>query len=185
MRHWLWFIVAGLAAVGGLVAAFLYLSPRIGAVDAGMQRVVVPGSAGLQFDKPGAYTIFHEQRSLVDGRYYESTGVSGLAVALVQQPSGAAIRLVRPSFSSEYSIGVRHGTSFLVFTLDRPGAYLLTTALPDGRDEPKTVLAIGQSTMGAMFSLIGTALAIAGSGFAIALAIVAVTLRQRNQAKKD
>ena len=45
MRSPVWFVVAGLIAVAGFAGAAFYLMPRIAAADAGMMRVVVPGTA--------------------------------------------------------------------------------------------------------------------------------------------
>ena len=42
-----------------------------------MIRVVVPGNAVLTLDKAGRYTIYHEKKSTVDGRYYASETVNG------------------------------------------------------------------------------------------------------------
>src|SRR4029453_8101884 len=58
-----WFLVAGLIAVGAIVAAIVLVvvafsdyESRINAFD----RVRVPGTMQVQIDKPGGYTIYHE-----------------------------------------------------------------------------------------------------------------------------
>ena len=78
MRSPLWFVVAGLIALAGFAGALFYLVPRLGAADSAMIRVVVPGTAVLTLDKAGRYTIYHEKKSTVDGRYYASETVNGL-----------------------------------------------------------------------------------------------------------
>src|SRR4026209_1626844 len=93
MRSRLWYVVAGVIALAGLVTAALYVVPRIGMVDQGAIRIVMPGSAVLGLDTPGSYTIFHERRSVVDGRYYASDSVDGLKVTLADPrgpPGGPA-----------------------------------------------------------------------------------------------
>src|SRR5437868_3163039 len=90
MRSPLWFVVAGVIAIAGFVAAGLYLWPRLGSIDAGMIRVVVPGHAMLDLGKAGTYTIFHEKQSVVDGRFYASDSVSGLRVDVIAEATGAA-----------------------------------------------------------------------------------------------
>src|SRR3954469_17949926 len=110
MRSPLWFVVAGVIALAALGGAAHYLMSRIGTLDALLVRVVVPGSSVLALDKPGAYTIFHEQKSFVDGQYYASKSVEGLRVVLVAEAGGgAAVKLDEPSGSSSYSIGNREG----------------------------------------------------------------------------
>jgi hypothetical protein len=178
MKSPLWFVVAGLIAIAGFVAAGLYLWPRIGSVEAGMIRVVVPGSASITLDKPGTYTIFHEKQSVVDGQYYASDNVAGLRVDLVAEASGAHVRF-ESSTSASYSMGSRQGASIFDFTVDQPGRYRLTASLASGQ----AVLAIGQSVLRSIFALVGGTIAIAFAGLAIAGIIVALTIWQRMKAK--
>jgi hypothetical protein len=178
MKSPLWFVVAGVIAIAGFVAAGLYLWPRLGSIDAGMIRVVVPGNAMLDLGKAGTYTIFHEKQSVVDGRFYASDSVSGLRVDVIAEASGAAVRL-EPTTSTSYSMGSRQGTSIFAFTVDQPGRYRMTTGLAGGQ----AVLAIGQGTFGAIFALVGGTIAIAFAGLALAGIIVALTLWQRMKAK--
>jgi hypothetical protein len=180
MRSPLWFVVAGLIAIAGFVAAGFYLWPRLGAVEAGMIRVVVPGNATLTLDKPGTYTIFHEKQSVVDGKYYASDKVSELRVDLVGEAGGAPVRIVEPSTSTSYSMGNRQGASIFAFTIDQPGRYRLTTGMTGGQ----AVLAIGQGTFGTIFALIGGTIAIAFAGLAIAGIIVALVIWQRSKSPK-
>jgi len=179
MRSPLWFVVASLIAVAGFVAAGLYLWPRLGSVDAGMIRVVVPGNATLDLGKAGTYTIFHEKQSVADGRFYASDSVSGLRVDVIAEATGAPVRL-EPATSTSYSMGTRQGTSIFAFTVDQPGRYRLTTSLAGGQ----AVLAIGQGTFGAIFALVGGTIATAFAGLALAGIIVALTLWQRMRAPK-
>jgi len=178
MRSPLWFVVAGLIAIAGFVAAWLYLWPRLGAVDEGMIRVVVPGSATLDLVKPGKYTIFHERQSVVDGQFYASDSVAGLRVGLIAEGTNAPVR-IEPGTSTSYSMGSRQGSSIFAFTIDRPGRYRLTTSLTNGQ----AVLAIGQGMVGAIFSMVGMTIAIAFGGVAIAGIIAGLTIWQRMKPK--
>lgn len=177
MRSPLWFVVAGVVAIAGFVGAALYVLPRVGSIDAGLIRVVVPGSAILVLDKPGTYTIFHEKRSVVDGQFYASESLPGLRVELASDSGGAPVRVVEPSTSTSYSIGDREGASIFAFTVDQPGRYRLTTRMASGR----AVLAVGQGTFAAIFVLVGGGLAIAFAGLAVAGIIVALTIWQRSK----
>jgi hypothetical protein len=174
MRSPLWFVVAGLIAIAGFGAAGLYLWPRLGTVDAGMIRVVVPGSATLDLAKPGTYTIFYERQSVVDGQYYPSDSVAGLRVGLIAEATSAPVR-VEPATSTSYSMGSRQGSSIFAFTADRPGRYRLITSLSNGQ----AVLAIGQGMVGTIFAMVGMTIAIAFGGLAIAGVIVGLTIWQR------
>jgi hypothetical protein len=181
MRSPIWFVVAGLIALAGFVAAFFYLTPRIAAADAQMTRIVVPGDAVLALDKPGVYTIYHEKKSTVDGRYYASDSVSGLSLRLTADSTGEPVKLVEPSTSTSYTIGSRSGTSIFAFTLDQPGRYRLAANLAGGRREPPAVLAIGQGAFSALLSAILGAIGITFTGLAVAGVIVFAVLWQRSK----
>jgi hypothetical protein len=184
MRSVVWFVVAGLIAVAGFVGAVLYLMPRMGAAEAGMMRVVVPGNAVLMFDKPGPYMIYHEKKSTVDGRSYASDNVDGLSLGLTADETGAHVSLVEPRTSMSYTIGNRSGSSIYAFTLDHPGRYRLAANLASGRADAQAVLAIGQGTFGAMVRTLFGALAISFAGLGVAGAIVFTVLWQRSKAKR-
>lgn len=182
MRSPLWFVVAGLIALAGFAGALFYLMPRLGSADAGMIRVVVPGSAVLTLDKAGGYTIYHEKKSTVDGRYYASETVNGLRLRLTDDATGAPVNLTEPAVASTYAIGNKSGSSIFAFAIDQPGRYRLAADLAGGRSEPKAVLAVEQGMLGEMFSLIFGTMAIAFAGLGIAGAIVLVVLWRRSKA---
>ena len=184
MRSPVWFVVAGLIALAGFVGAALYLMPRLGAAEAGLMRVVVPGTALLVFDKPGPYMIYHEKKSTVDGRYYASENVDGLGLALTAEATGAPVKLDEPKTSMSYTFGNRSGSSIYAFTLEQPGRYRLASNLAGGRGDAKAVLAIGQGTFGAMVRTIFGAIAIVFAGLGVAGAIVFVVVWQRSKAAR-
>jgi hypothetical protein len=181
MRSPLWFVVAGLIALAGFAGALFYVMPRLSAADSRMVRVVVPGSAVLTLDKAGPYTIYHEKKSTVDGRYYASETVSGLRLRLADEV-GAPVKLTEPAVASTYAMGNKSGSSIFAFAIDLPGRYRLTADLADGRSEPKAVLAIEQGMLGEMFSLIFGTIAIALAGLGIAGTIVLVVIWRRSKA---
>jgi hypothetical protein len=182
MRSRLWFVVAGLVALASFAGALFYLMPSLTAADSQMIRVVVPGNATLTLDKAGRYTIYHEKKSTVDGRYYASETVSGLRLGLADEATGAPVKLTEPAVASSYAIGNKTGSSIFAFTIDRPGRYRLATDLAGGRSEPKAVLAIEQGMLGEMFSLVFGTMAIAFAGLGVAGAIVLVVLWRRSKA---
>jgi len=184
MRSPVWFIVAGLVALAGFAGSFLYVNPRLAAADDHTVRVVIPGNTVLVLDKPGDYTIYHEKKSTVDGRYYASDTVNGLSLALTADATGAPVKLVEPRNAIGYTVGNRSGTSIYDFTIDRPGRYRLATNLADGSNNPKAVLAIAQGMFGALTSAIGGALSIVFAGLGVAGAIVVAVLWQRSKPTK-
>jgi hypothetical protein len=184
MRSPVWFVVAGLIALAGFAGSFFYLKPRLAVAGEHTVRVVVPGTTVLVLDKPGDYTIYHEKKSTVDGRYYASDTVNGLSLALTADSSGAAVKLIEPRTETSYTIGNRSGTSIYGFTVDRAGRYRLAGNLAGGSDNPKAVLAIAQGMFGALISAIFGAVAIAFAGLGVAGAIVVAVLWQRSKTAK-
>ena len=182
MRSPLWFIVAVVIAIAGFVAMGFYMAPRIAGLDALVTRVVVPSSTEFALDKPGSYTIYHERSGFVDGQYYASELAAGLKIELVDRTAGTPVKLVS-STGSSYSMGDHKGTSILAFTIDQPGRYRLEVTLPNGRIEPKAVLAVDRGMVWAMFQLIAGSIAIAFGGLAIAGVIVGLTIWQRSKVR--
>jgi len=184
MRSWPWYVVAGVIALAASGGSMLYMMSRLETLNELLIRVVVPGSSVLTLDKPGAYTIYHERKTFVDGQYYASDSIEGLRIGLAAEATGNPVKLVEPSSSSNYTMGNRKGVSILEFKIEQPGRYRMTTALASGRTEPKAVLAVEQGMMGALFSMLFGTLAIAFGGYGVAGLIVLVTLWQQSKAKK-
>lgn len=183
MKSPLWFVLAGVIAVASFVAAGFYVMSRIGETESSLTQVVMPGSAELNLKEARTYTIFHETRTVVDGRSYASSSADGLRLTLTS-PGGGAVDIRPAAMNSTYSFGPRQGRAIHSFTVTTPGIYRLTGTLASGRSEPKIVLAIEHGTLGKMFGMIGMAIGIVFGGLAIAAVIVFVVLWQRHMAKR-
>lgn len=182
MRSPLWFMLAGVIAVAGFVAAAFHLVAHLGGVESRLMQVVVPGTAVLSLKEPGSYTIYLETSSVVDGRVYTSNSTGGLRIA-VQAPGGREVELA-PRGGARYQFGGREGRSLFSFQANAPGEYRITGTLPDGRTEPKVVLAVESGLLGGMMRMIGGAIGMVFAGLAIAGIIVAITLWQRQKARR-
>ncbi|MBL8673949.1 MAG: hypothetical protein IPK81_12270 [Rhodospirillales bacterium] len=178
----IWYFVAAAIFVASIAGAVWIAIARTGGMTAGLTQIVVPGGATLELKTPGTYTIFHERTSQVDGRVYESTGISGMRVAVRSVATGKSLVVRSPSGSSTYNFGGRSGRSVLAFDVDQPGAYELTAGYDDGRREPRTVLAVGSGFLGALFATIALSMGIAFAGIAAALLIAIITLLRRRRA---
>ncbi|HTR88346.1 MAG TPA: hypothetical protein VMI56_27945 [Reyranella sp.] len=177
MRHWLWFVVAGAVVVAGVVGAGFYIAPRLHEFDAGMKRVAVPGTASMEFTKPGSYTIFVEQVGAMPR-------AAGLSVRLVEEQLGQTVALTKPGADTTYSIGNRNGQSVWSFDLARPGTYRVTTALQGGRVEEGLTVAIGQGAVWGIMRVVFGALAIGMAGLAAGGAIAGITIWQRSKSNQ-
>lgn len=182
MRSPLWFVLAAVIGVGGFVAAGFNLFSGFGEFEARMQQVVMPGSVTLDLRTPGIYTVFHERRSVVDGKAYSSSSTGGLRLS-VFAPDGTELNLTTNT-GSTYTFGGREGHSFSTFEVKTPGPYRITGTLPNGRTEPKIVLAVAQGVLGGMFKMIGFSIAMALGGLAVAALIVIATVIGRGKARR-
>ena len=174
MRSPLWFVVAGLIAVAGFAGAAFYLMPRLAAADARVMRVVVPGNAVLVFDKPGPYTIYHEKKSTVDGRYYASENVDGLEPrAHVPRRRCCQVKLVEPKTSTQlHDRQSQRHLDLRLHASSSPAATGWRRTWPAAAAMPGRCWPIEQGLFGAMLGMIFGAIAIAFAGLGVAGAIV-------------
>ncbi|HEY7472260.1 MAG TPA: hypothetical protein VIE68_07935 [Gemmatimonadota bacterium] len=170
-------LIAGLAACG----AFLFL--RLRDLGAGIEQVVVPGVAELELEDAGGYTIYHETGATVDGRYYASRDVAGLAVT-VTGPDGRPIEVRAPGATTSYAFGGREGRSILAFEVERPGTYLLTGDYPGGEGSA-VVLGVAHGFGRRLATTIAGTLALAFGSGALAVGLAAVTFVRRYRAKRS
>ena len=175
------YVIAAVVLVAGLAGMALVL--YLGLSGLSLQRVVVPGSGEVVLDEPGRYTIYHESRSVVDGRVYDVEGVAGLTVELVSAETGESIPLEAPFGDTTYDFGGRSGRGVLAFDADRPGAYRLSADYPGGSG-PETVLAVGGGLGRRIAMTVIGAIASAGGGFVLALAIGILTFVRRRRARR-
>jgi hypothetical protein len=114
-----------------------------------LTRVVVPGSAELVLSRTGAYAVYHEYRSIVDGVPYEGSETPPpLQCTLTSRATGRDIPLVADFVAgNRYSRarGTRAGVLIMSTTIDAPGIYGFSCRYPDGESRPRVVLAFGQN----------------------------------------
>jgi hypothetical protein len=200
-----WFYVLGLAVfVFGCVAAIaLFAAGMAGtaasAVDVDrlindFDRVVVPGSAELTLDEAGAYLVFYEYRSVVDGvTYNASKSRPRLNCELQVKESGEPVSLYDVWVQdSNYELPSRSGTLLMRFSVDRPGAYLLSCQYAGGEDAPKAVLAIGTNLLPSVVSLatsllaglLGPVLLVSGATLLAGLIVIVVAVLRHQSARR-
>jgi hypothetical protein len=177
-----WYVIALAVLVLGAVVAGVFVFSRIHGLRSGVQQVVVPGEAELVFDAPGTYTIYHERTSVVDGRVFSSSDVSGMQVELFSVVTGEPVELRTPQASSSYSLGGREGVSIFDFDVDRPGRYRLVTLSPQGRGADRAVFAVGRGFVGKILMTAVIAVVIAFAAFLLAVTIATVTFLRRRRA---
>lgn len=177
------YVVAALIFVAGLAAAGTFLVLRLRDLGSGLHQVVVPGVAELRLEEVGGYTIFHETGATVDGRYYASGEVSGLAVSVLA-PDGRSVEVHAPGSTTSYEFGGREGRSILAFEIDRPGTYVLSGEYPDGAGTD-VVLGVAHGLGRRLALTIAGTLALAFGPAAVAVCLAAVTFLRRYRARRN
>lgn len=174
------YVFAGAVLVIGVITfgAILYL----GLSGLSMQRVVVPGSGELALEEPGRYTIYHESRSVMDGRVFDVADVSGLTVELISAETEEPVPLDAPGANTTYELRGRSGRAVLTFEVDRPGAYRLSAGYSAGGG-PETVLAVGRGLGTRIATTVAGAIAVAIGSVLLAGAIAVVTFVRRRRAR--
>lgn len=175
-----WYVVAIVVFLAGMAGMGAFLLDRLSHIADGLSRFVVPGEQTLTL-APGSYTVFHESRSVIDGRIFDSPGLGGLAVT-VTSPAGAALALEPVTMSGRYDFGGHTGFATFDFTVAEPGDYTVAGRYPDAAGGPETVIAVGRGFIGSLFGTIFGALGIAFGGAAIAAAILVTVLVRRRRA---
>ena len=133
-----------------------------------LTQTIVPDSADLTLSRTGAYAVYYERRSVVDGvQYLGSEMPPALECSLTLQDASREIPLVLDYVeTNKYSTKGRNreGVLLMSTTVDEPGNYTFSCQYPDGEAQPKIVLAFGQNLVWEFITTIaGTTAPIVGS----------------------
>lgn len=170
------------AGIGGFA---LLLVSAVAGLGEDLRRVQMPGRASLTFAEPGAYTVFHEHRTYVDGRLYEETApLSGLGCTLwrggEQLPDA-----VSPAVMNEtYAVGGREGRAIFVVQVPAPGAYELDCNTPPPVLHAPFTLAIGGNMVGAVVGTVLWSMAVLLGAMAGAVVLTVVIAIKRERGAK-
>jgi hypothetical protein len=154
-------------------------------MDRGLIQLVAPGTIDLNLKAVGEYTIFYENQSYVDGRFF-STGdkISGLQIEVIEKPTGNKLSTYSPPGSLTYSIGSRFGKAVLTFQVSSPCIYQLRASYPPGHGGQQVVLVVGHGFMEEIPSTVAISLAVFFGSLIIAAALVITTFKRRHQAQE-
>jgi hypothetical protein len=199
---WLYVLAAVIPAVGclGTMALVYDWFPGLpGTLGSGINidnltQVVVPGAKELTFAESGAYAVYYEARSVVDGAVYTgSERPPGLACTLTSRGSGDEVAVV-PDYvpSNTYTTRDRARVGVLIrsITIREPGRYLFSCAYPDGGASPQVVLAVGPNLAWEFFGIAARTVVTAAAGLAVLvgsglIAVLVVVGVKRRQARSD
>ena len=133
-----------------------------------LTQVVVPGSAEIFFPKAGAYAVYYEYRSVIDGvKYVRDKYPPNFNCHLKSKATGEDTVIV-PDYveGNIYSTQNQERAGVLVksITIEESGAYLFTCQYSNDSLDPKIVLAVGPNIIWEFFNLAAKQLAAFGCG---------------------
>lgn len=160
-----------------------------------LTQLIVPGSTDITFAKPGAYAVYYEYRSVVNGVKYE-TGKQppSLECNLTSKKTGAKVTAV-PDFVESNTFGSkdqeRVGVLIMSITIDDPGIYTFACQYQDGKTQPEIVVSVGPNFLWEFFNIFAKVGGSILSGMAIfflavlvSIIVVLIVVVKRAQAKK-
>ncbi|AET64058.1 hypothetical protein [Methanothrix harundinacea] len=179
----------GLAALVVLAGLFIFgwtIFSAISEIGDGLTRIEAPGTSELNLQEVGDYTIYYENRSFLDGRFYSAgEGVPpGLVIEVVDLTSGEGVDLRPPAGEVTYDFAGRSGRSIATFEVQRPGTFRIDSGYPAGSEGPKAVLAIGTDFFRGALYKIGLGLAALFGSIAAGAAILISAARRREREEK-
>ncbi|MFH1092087.1 MAG: hypothetical protein V1742_11020 [Pseudomonadota bacterium] len=179
------FVLAGVVFFGGLGAgAYLLFSNLTGLGDQ-LIRLTVPVSQEIPLEGPGAYTVFLETPTVVEGRVVGDYGsVQGLTV-LVHTDQGQPIPVGPATMSQTYTFGGRRGVSLMSFEIQHSGRYRFTASFAPGVPAHPLTLTLSKGFVGRLFSTVLTFIGLVlFSILAGALLVVFGLLRWRRRSRE-
>jgi hypothetical protein len=160
--RWYYLLALLIPVFACLVTAFIiYVSfPGLpGALDdldiKNLTQVVVPGSADIHFPESGAYAVYYEYRSIIDGvSYHGNEYLPGMRCQLSSKSTGESVKLDYSTVQGNvYTYPNRAGVMFKRISIDQPGSYNFSCQYPDGRTYPKIVMAVGPNLIWEFFNV--------------------------------
>lgn len=122
-----------------------------------MTQVIVPGYADVTFPKKGAYAVYYEYRSFVDGvQYINERTPPPLICSLTSKETGKEVG-VSPEYieGNTYATKDRErvGIHLMSISMKKPGTYTFSCHYTDDDAAPKVVLAIGPNIVWELFNI--------------------------------
>ena len=179
-----WYVIAGLVNVICIVLFVLFLVGAIKcATDSIITRVAAPGTASIEIDKAGKYTIYFEYDSVLDGKVYHNSDISDMLFTLTNKTTGEQINLNSSLANTSYSINERSGQGIFDFNVKEPGEYILETVYDTGAGE-NAVLAVGRPFVFQMVMQIFLSIGSLFCAVVVPVVIFVITILKRSNNKR-
>ena len=141
-------------------------------------KVVIPGSIDLYLEEPGAYTVFHEYISEIDGVAHRYQGSPTFSCILASLETDETIQSRLPGGDYTYSINQRKAKGYLSFDVVTPGDYTLSCDY-GGQGGQETVITISLGFWSALLRAFAKAFFVLAAGIGIAIYMVFSTSRAK------
>jgi hypothetical protein len=161
-----WFYVLAIflpifACLGTVLLVYPIVPELPGALEAvgvkNLTQVVIPGSADVFFPKKGAYAVYYEYRSVIDGVSYARDEYPPIMrCQLRSKATGEAVRLAPSNvkgnvYTTHYP--ERAGVMYKQISIDQPGTYTFSCQYTDGTTIPKSVMTVGPNIVWEFFNI--------------------------------
>jgi hypothetical protein len=136
-----------------------------------LTQVVVPGSADVTFPKKGAYAVYYEYRSVIDGVSYTRDEYPPIMrCQLRSKATGIDVELEPTNVKGNVYVTRNPNRAAVMYkeiSIDQPGIYTFSCQYTDGRTIPKSVMAVGPNIVWEFFNIAAKPLAASiGGAFA-------------------
>jgi len=161
-----WYYVLALlipvfACMGTALIVYLNVPKLPGALGTlginNLTRVTVPGSADINFPKAGAYAVYYEYRSVIDGEsYVRGKYPPHLNCQLKSKATGQNIELATNHIEGNmYATQNQERVGVLIksITINTPGIHRFSCQYHDSETDPQIVLAVGPNIIWEFFNV--------------------------------
>jgi hypothetical protein len=201
--RWYYGLAILLPVLACVVTAFLVYRnvPKLpGALEVlgidNLTRVTVPGSAEIDFPKAGAYAVYYEYRSVINGvNYIRDKYPPRINCQLRSKATGEDIEIASPNIEGDiYATRNQEHVGVLIksISINQPGVHIFSCRYMDGRSNPQIVLAVGPNIIWEFFNLAAKPVSATVCGafvflaaFGISILIIGLVAFKRHQSKKN
>jgi len=194
------FIIPIFACIGTTLLVYPNVPELPGALEAvgvkNLTQVVVPGSAEVSFPKKGAYAVYYEYRSVINGMSYARDEYPPIMrCQLRSKVTGEAVRLEHSNVKGNiYTTQnpIRAAVMYKQISIDQPGIYTFSCQYTNGAAIPRSVMSVGPNIIWGFFNIAAKPIAAILSGaFAFVMAcwisilIIGLVAYKRHQSKNN
>ena len=197
---WIYVLVALIPVISCLLATaatYNRLSSLPEILDSKMDhlkltQVVIPGSKDITFAEKGAYAVYYEYLSVVDGVVFTNSETPpALVCSLTSKASGKDIGTA-PDYvkTNTYSTKERERVGVLIqsITIKEPGIYTFSCSYADNSSQPEIALAVGPNFVWEFFGiaaefgipLFAGLIAVLGSVLVAIVIAITITVKRRS-----